>query len=139
LLRLEVERVRIGIGGGALFEPLLLVRRQAGAEGARDLHRDIALDGQQIRQLAIVLIGPERLLRRGVDQLRADADAAPFDADAAVHELRDTEIARRPRRIPCSDGVERVAAEQPQRRHLRELPADLFGHPRREISLRRIG
>ena len=68
-------------------------------QGPRNLLGDVALHRQHVGKVAVVLIGPERLLVRGVDELRAHAHAIAVHPDAAVDEVAGRRArARRARR-----------------------------------------
>jgi hypothetical protein len=102
-----------------------------------NLLRDLALHGEHARQLPLVLLAPERLTGAGVDQLRAHPDAAPLNPHAPVHVAAQPQLACGARQI-VGVAVEPGAAQDAECRDLRELAADLLGHPGREIALLRI-
>ena len=90
LLGLKKPRVRIEIAGRALLDPALLRRREIGVQGTRDLLRDLALNREHVREIAIVPVRPERLLCRGVHELGAHTHAIAVHPNAAVHQVAKT-------------------------------------------------
>ena len=59
--RPEVELVGRHVGGRRVGDPLGLGRREPGLERRRDLVGDVVLHREQIGELPVVLLGPERL------------------------------------------------------------------------------
>lgn len=88
---LEVELVRLEIGGRALPDPRLFVARELGLERRRDVQGYVGLDPEDVGQLPVVGLAPEVLLRLGLDELRHDAHPIPGAPDAAIEHRRDLE------------------------------------------------
>ena len=63
VVRGQIRRRRLG-------DRLLLVKREFGLQLSRDRLRDLALDGEHIRQVAIVSLRPEVRVGPSIDQLR---------------------------------------------------------------------
>ena len=119
----------LGLGGG---EP--------GLERRRDLVRDVILHREQIGELPVVLVRPERLARPHVGQLHGDADPVAGQTHAAIDDAAHAQLARHPlepvpRRVVLRRGG---AAQHPQRGDAGELGGDLLGHPGAEVLLRGV-
>ena len=77
-------------------------RRRGSAFGARalqrqrqrvgDLHRDLPLNGQHVRYVAVVALGPQVRHVRRLDELGGNAHPRPRPADAAFQHVVDAEI-----------------------------------------------
>ncbi|OFW47357.1 MAG: hypothetical protein A3J29_23325 [Acidobacteria bacterium RIFCSPLOWO2_12_FULL_67_14b] len=108
---------------------------QRGRERAGDGGGDLVLHAEQIDQLAIVALRPERAAVRCPDQLRADADAAARFAHAAFEDRADA------KRAGDAAHVRRLALEREggcARDHLEALDPgqrvdDLLGEPVAEV------
>jgi hypothetical protein len=55
---LKEQCVCIDVPGRALLDSELFRRRKGGLERTRDLLRDLALNGEHVRQIAVVLLRP---------------------------------------------------------------------------------
>ena len=86
ILMLEEEVVSLEVLGRALGKPGLFLGIERYAERARDLRGELALDGEDVLQLAVVALRPQVLVGIGVDQLRRNAHLVPGAAHAAFEE-----------------------------------------------------
>ena len=89
---LEIKIVGHGIFGGAAFEEFLCLRRNRRRERGRDFLRDGGLDGENIREVAIVALRPDVLVVARVDELAGDADLAAGAAHAALENVGDAKF-----------------------------------------------
>ena len=62
--------VGLEVAGGVLPDARALVGRQLGLERRRDLERHVALDREDVGELAVVRLGPDVAVGLGIDQLR---------------------------------------------------------------------
>ncbi len=69
------------------LETGFLARREIGAKRESDPPRQLALELEQICDLAIVGIVPNMLIGPGIDQLRIDPDPIAFAPDRAFHDV----------------------------------------------------
>ena len=76
-------RSAVGLRSMVSFSVARLWRGVAG-----DFLRDLALDGEQIVQIAIVLLRPYMRVSARVDQLRIDVKPCPDPTDAALQNVR---------------------------------------------------
>ena len=60
-----------------------------------DRGRDLVLDREDVLEVAVVALGPEVVVGRGVDQLHRDAHPLPDLAHAALDHVLHAELARR--------------------------------------------
>src|ERR1700759_793904 len=63
-------------------------RGESTMQRARDVQRDVVLDGENIADFTIVAIGPERSSRRRLHQMRPHANAIARALDGAVEQVR---------------------------------------------------
>src|SRR3546814_11139875 len=83
-----IDAVRLLAGGAeALLGVELRLHR------GHDVLGDVVLDGEDVLQLAVVLLGPEVLAGLGVDDLNGDAQALTRRPHAAFQDVAHAEIA----------------------------------------------
>ena len=92
--RLKIERVRLLGSGRDGFDPALLFRGELRLERVGDIHRDVGLDGEDVREITFVNVRPEVLICRSVDELRGDSNSILSVTDAALHHRSDVELGR---------------------------------------------
>src|SRR3546814_91988 len=83
-----VDAVRL-LAGGA--QALLGV--EVGLHRGHDVLGDVVLDGENVLQLAVVLLGPDVLAGLGVDELNGDAQVPARRPHAALEDVAHAEIA----------------------------------------------
>src|SRR6266568_3764339 len=88
--RIELESNEIV--GGLFLNRQSLRCRDPGAQSFGDFLRDLALDGEQIVYIAIVLLGPYVGVSACVDQLRVQTKMRAGSADAAFQNMRYSQI-----------------------------------------------
>ena len=137
---LQVLEVRLGVHRGAPRE----LRRLGGRELDRDLPRhglgQLALQAEHVLELAVVAVGPERLVAARGDELHADAHAVADEQRRALEDRVDVQLAR--------DLGERLrgplvlhrrgARDHAQRLDAGEVGDDRLGHAVGEVLLRRV-
>ena len=141
VLSLEVELVGLHVRGRLLPDLPTLLVGQLGLERGRDLQRHVALDGEDVGQLAIVGLGPEVPVRLDVDQLGDDPHPVPGPPDAALEQrghVQDlTDLPQAP--VALLEPHHRAAPDHPQRPDLGELGDHVLGDPVGEELVLRIG
>ena len=60
----------------------------------RNIFRDLALNCEHIRCLAVVVLSPQMRVGAGVDQLRVDANFISKPPDASLQEIRHVQFVR---------------------------------------------
>ena len=111
-----------------------------GLERRRHLVGDVVLHREQVGELPVVLLRPERLAGPHAGQLHGDADPVAGQTHAAVHHAAHAHLARHPLQ-PVAHGVVLRgggAAQHAQRGDAGELGGDLLGHPGAEVLLRGV-
>ena len=112
ILHLRVEIVRLDEGEiglavlGRLARHLrLLGRRKLRLQFVRDFLREIGLDREDIRQIAVVIFRPDMLVVHGVDQLHVHPHSIPGLAHASFENRGDAErlVRFRARSSLCRD------------------------------------
>ena len=88
--RIELESDEIG--GGLFLNRQSLRSCDFGVQSFGDFLRDLALNGKQIVQIAVVLLGPDMGVSARVDQLRVQTKMRAGSADAALQNMRYTQI-----------------------------------------------
>src|SRR5207244_1918757 len=88
--RIEIESDEIT--GRPPLNRQFLSRRDFGVKLLSDFLRDLALDGEQIVQIAIVLFGPDVRVRARVDQLRVHMKPGADSPDAALQHMGDSQL-----------------------------------------------
>src|SRR6266480_3128719 len=83
--RIELESDEIS--GGLLLNSQSLRSCDFGVQSFGDFLRDLALDGKQIVQIAVELLGPDVRVRACVDQLRVQTKVRAGSADAAFKNM----------------------------------------------------
>src|ERR1700693_5626043 len=71
---LQIQIVSGEVPCRALLDPLLFRRRESGFEGGGNPLGDLALDREDVLELAVVGLGPDVLVASGVDELAHDPD-----------------------------------------------------------------
>ena len=87
--RTKVLLIRFQIAGAVADKSLALSEPERHFERPRDRLSDVLLGGENIRKLAIVILGPKmrRIVR--ANELRGDAHATAVLPDRAFDEMRD--------------------------------------------------
>src|SRR6266568_2551467 len=88
--RIELESHEIG--GWLFLNSQSLRCRDPGAQSFGDFLRDLALNGKQLVQIAVVLFDPDVRVRARVDQLRVETKMRAGSADAALQNMRYSQI-----------------------------------------------
>src|SRR5258705_1677144 len=86
---LEVRRVRAEVRCGTPERRRLRVKPDL--EGGGDSLRDLILDGEDVRHLAVVALGPEMKAISHLDELRRDSDVVACRANATLENVPDVE------------------------------------------------
>jgi hypothetical protein len=128
-----IEAPRLEVLGAALPRALGLGTIEVAHEGRRDGGADLVLEGEQVRDLAIIGLGPDVLAGGCVDQLRRDADAIAGAAHAAFHHVTSAELGAHPLQVAVAAAVleARVARD-----HREGAPG---GEPRDQIFGEAVG
>ena len=82
------------VGGGLAVGALVGGGLDPAGQGGRDGGGDLVLDGEDVGELAVVALGPDVAVGRGVDQLDGDAHPVAGLAHAALDHVLDAELAR---------------------------------------------
>src|SRR5437762_59020 len=88
--RIEIESDEIA--GRPAVNRQSLSSRDFGAKPLSDFLRNLALDGEQIVQIAIVLFGPDMSVRARVDQLRVHVKRGADSPYAALQHMGDSQL-----------------------------------------------
>src|SRR5262245_42204362 len=80
------------ISSGRLLHRFLLVRRKLRLELLGDGFGNLALDGEDISEVAIVGLRPEMRIIASVDQLRTDPNLVGCPLHSALEQMRDTQL-----------------------------------------------
>src|SRR5437867_8299477 len=88
--RIEIESDEIA--GRPALNRQFLSSRDFSAKLLSDFLRNLALDGKQVVQIAIVLLGPDVRVRAGVDQLRVHVKPGADSPDAALQHMGDSQL-----------------------------------------------
>src|SRR5665213_822097 len=71
----QIFVIRFGIARAALLDGLLLVRKQLELQGSNNSLGYLVLQREDIRELAVVTLGPDLIVSGAIDQLRGNAYA----------------------------------------------------------------
>src|SRR5919106_2851114 len=128
-----------GIDAVRLFArgPKTLLGVEEGLHRGHDPFGDVILNGEDVLQLAVVLLGPDMLAGFGVDQLAGDADAAARRSDAALQDIANSEV---PGDLPDIDGFAlvneaRIPGDDEEPTQARQRRDDVLGHAVSEVIL----
>ena len=77
---------------GGLLDCLLFMWRKFGLQLVGNRLRDLALNGKDVRQFAVISLRPEVPIGARIDQLRVDAHAIARALNASFHDMRDTKL-----------------------------------------------
>jgi hypothetical protein len=88
LIQLECEHVF----GGRLRDPSVFLGGNPGAELVGDSLRDLALNSEDVSQVAVVGLRPEMRVGPPVDQLRAHPHFASYALDTPFEQIRDAKL-----------------------------------------------
>ncbi len=91
IVRLHKSKVSLAVFGGSLRHLRFFLRRQSGLEGIGDLLRQIALNGEDIGELPVVIFRPQMLVGVGIDQLHVHAHAIADASHTAFQDRADPE------------------------------------------------
>ena len=94
IIRSAVELKCCYVRGRSLLDRVLLGRRKLGLQLVGDGFGDFALNGEDIRKIAIVSLRPEMRIVARVDQLCVHPHAIGYALHAAFHQMRDPELLR---------------------------------------------
>src|SRR5215472_12018358 len=99
------------------------------SEGGHDRAGDLVLDLEQLADVAIVAFGPDMIARRGIDQLRRDAQPLDRFADAALDHISDAELAAETLHVDILTAVlkGRVPGDYEELTEPRQLGDDVLG------------
>ena len=89
---LQIEQVGLRTVGRLRGDPRLFFRRQFRPQLLGDGLGDVALDGEDIGQVAVVGLGPKMGVGPGIDQLRVHPHFARDPLHAAFEEIGDAEL-----------------------------------------------
>ena len=90
---LKVEIVGLLARGGALHQRATRCARKPDAQRSHDRPCDLVLDGEHVSSIAIILVRPEMVAGRGVDELGAHPQLRSCPPDAALQYVADVELA----------------------------------------------
>ena len=134
-------KVRV-VGLEALCRTMLrdanvFVGRQSGLERDCNPFGNVTLDGKDIRQLAIERLRPDVRISRGINQLRDDAQPIRRASNAALDDVRDTELRRDLLRALVGFLIahHRGARDHLEASDLRELGDDVLGDTVAEVLI----
>src|SRR5439155_1491438 len=136
----EIQVVRLGLVGWLLFEPLLLLRGHGRGQRSRNLLRQLALNLENVEQLAVVGLAPQLLRGPWIDQARNDPHPRPGPTDASFEDRRHAELLR-DRGNPLARLLvlhSRRAADHLQRRYLGQRGDDVVSDPVAEVLILRV-
>ena len=108
------------------------MRRKFRLELAGDCLRDLGLDRERVREIAVVMLGPLVFVRAGIDQLRGDADAIFRPLHAAFEKMSDAKLLANFARVSgraCFVNHHRRPADDLQVRDLRQAGKDFVVNP----------
>ena len=91
---LQVEIVGNQVRGRSLGDCTLFLWRQLGLKLIGDFLRNLALDGKDIGEIAIISLRPQMCVIARIDQLRVHAHTIAHALHAAFHQMRDSELLR---------------------------------------------
>ena len=100
------------------------MERELGLELLRDCFGDLTLNGEHVRQIAIVGLRPEMRIGPRVDQLRVHADTLANALHAAFKHMGDTELLADLAQVAFASSLvlrDRSATDHFQVRDLREV------------------
>ena len=95
---LEKQLPRFHVAGRPPAERRGFIRTHGNLQGMRDLPGHVALDREDVSELALVALRPQVRVAGGVDELRRDLHPAPCSLHAAFHDIAHTQ--------PTSDGLQ---------------------------------
>ena len=129
--------MRLRIDRPARAEAPGLFGAHGDAHFARDGHRDLALEGEDVSRVARVALRPEVPVRVGLDELDRDPHVSAVPQHRALHDTPDAEragdLGKRLRRVLVRHhGRPR---DHLQRANARQLGDHGLGHPVREVLL----
>src|SRR5439155_21717884 len=137
----EIQVVRLGLVGRFLLEPPLLLWGQGGGQRPRNLLRQLALNLENVEQLAVVGLAPEWLLGPWIEQAGNDPHPRPGPTDASFEDRRHAKLLR-DRGNPLARLLvlhRRRAAHDLQRRYLGQRGDDVVSDPVAEVLILRVG
>ena len=79
------------VGGSALEQDLLL-RREDSRERGGDLLRNLRLDGEDVRDVPVIGLGPDLNVRAGVNELACHPDPGTRALHTALKDVGDVEL-----------------------------------------------
>ena len=122
------------------LEPAPLLGRDLHAHLVCDRPRDLALQREDVGELALVAVRPQGPVARGIDQLRGDAHAPAGEQGRALDHRVHAQLARdlRQRPIAALEAHGRCARDHAQRSDLRQVGDERIGHAVHEELLARI-
>lgn len=137
----QVRVVRFDVIGARAVPLRKRVAEQTYLERRRDAARDLVLNREDVRELAVVRSGPKMRVGRDVDELRGDPDVAASSANTAFEHVIDAERGsdRFQIRVSASERERRRAGRHVQAGDVREHVQQLFGDAVAEIVLGGIG
>jgi hypothetical protein len=137
---LEVLDVRLGVHGAPLREVRHLARRHLQRDLLRHRFRDPALQIEHVFDLAVVAVGPQRLVHSCGDELHRDAHALADEQRRALEDRVHAQLARDLGQRPGHALVlhRRRARDHAERLEARELRDQRLGHAVGEVLLRGV-
>ena len=104
---------------------------------SHDIFRDLALDGEDIGQLPIIMLGPNVSVRAGINQLGRDANVIAHSADAAFQKVSHAQLAPDFRKVTFRISIthDRAAADHLQVGNLGERGQNIILNAVREITV----
>jgi hypothetical protein len=137
----QIALVRVQVGDGTFGEPPFFVGAELELERVDDDAGESFLEREDVLDGPVVLVGPQVVVRGGVDELSGNAQAAARPPHAAFEDVSDAELTRdrlhilgrlleRHRRTPGDD------AERP---HFGGIGGHFVGEPAGEVRVLRVG
>ena len=123
-----------------MLDRFLFLGQELELQCRHDRLGNFILDGEDVREVAVVAVGPNVVAGLAVDQLGVDPNPIAGLADAAFQHVGDVELARDLADIE-SLALERecgVAGNDREGRDLRQVGDDVVGYPVAEIFLLRV-
>ncbi len=127
--------------GRPLLDPGTHVRRQRRLEGIGDSQCHVALDGEDVGQVAVIVVCPEVLVGLRIDELSGDADAAGRASHATLDDVGDPQLSRDLPEVLVGVLVlhDRGAGDDFQVGDLAQVSDDVLGHAVAEVLVVGIG
>ncbi len=91
---LEEKLVSLPIDRAGTCQPRFLLRRQRNLDLSGDCVRHLALQGEDVAQVALVAVGPQVPVRGRMDQLRRDPHPLPGAQNRPLHHRIYVQLAR---------------------------------------------